>query len=294
MDSEGFGYSLRKAREQHGLSLKQVAVAIKINAAVIENIEKENFDQLPKPVFTRGFVRTYCKYLDLDEEVILKKFDDQTNFTNNTAKRAEIEDDTTAGRTPFFLLVSKTLIPLFIIGALIAAGYGVFLVTQKYQNEVSVVKTDDIQAIHTANENTTDTEGADTPTAIETKSNADKTDKSVNTAAKAPSTTTSAVTTTPNVKPAESTIPEAEITQRLTLEPSAKTLVQIQIDDEEVQKIILRPDVNRTFQAKKRIKLSISDAGAVNIIYNRKDLGVLGILGQSLDLEFPDTKTKKQ
>ncbi len=292
MDSEGFGYSLKKAREQHGLSLKQVAVAIKINAAVIENIEKENFDQLPKPVFTRGFIRTYCKYLDLDEEDILKKFDDQTNFTNNTAKRAEIEADTTAGKTPFFLIVSKTLIPLFIISALVAAGYGVFLVTQKYQNEVSVVKTDDIQAIHTAHENTTDVEaeGSNTPTSTETKSNADKADKSVSTAAKAPSTTTTA----PSVKPAESAIPEAEITQRLTLEPSAKTLVQIQIDDEEVQKIILRPDVNRTFQAKKRIKLSISDAGAVNIIYNRKDLGVLGILGQSLDLEFPDTKIKKQ
>lgn len=293
MDSEGFGYILKKTREQNGLSLKQVAVAIKINAAVIENIEKENFDQLPKPVFTRGFVRTYCKYLDLDEEEILKKFDDQTNFTNNTAKRAEIEDDATTGKTPFFLLVSKTLIPLFIIGALVAAGYGVFLVTQKYQNEVSVVKTDDIQAIHTANENTTEPEEADTTVSTEIMPNADKADKSVNNAAKSSPATASTVLTTP-AKPTESAIPEAEITQRLTLEPSAKTLVQIQIDDEEVQKIILRPDVNRTFQAKKRIKLSISDAGAVNIIYNRKDLGVLGILGQSLDLEFPDTKNKKQ
>lgn len=288
MDTEGFGKILKKTREQNGLSIKQVAVAIKINALVLENIENENFDELPKPVFTRGFVKTYCKYLDLDENEILKKFDSQTQFISNTAKRAELPD-TPTNKTPLFLLISKTIIPLIIIGVLVASGYGVFLITQKYQSEVSVVKTDDIHAIHTANDTTSSPDGTtpNTETATGDSKELSATPDGNTSVASTPKTGL-----TQTIK-AESTVSDAEITQRLTLEPSAKTLVQIQIDDEEVQKIILRPDVNRTFQAKKRIKLSISDAGAVNIIYNRKDLGVLGVLGQSLDLEFPDTKTQK-
>lgn len=279
---ENFGKVLKQAREQNGLSIKQVSVAIKVNAMILENIEKENFDQLPKTVFTRGLVKTYCKYLELDEEPILQSFDQLTNYESHTGKRVSLNEDDEP-TTPFFIIVSKTLIPLFIIGVLAASGYGIFLITQKYQSEVSIVKTDDIHAIHTANE--------DTPA----ESNDDE---AVPANESAKSTTTTATTT--SAKPAakdetptksastqQATPTEAEVTQRITLEPSAKTLVQIQIDDEDVQKIILRPDVNRTFQAKKSIKLSISDAGAVNIIHNRKDLGVLGVLGQSIELEFP-------
>lgn len=288
MDTESFGKILKKAREQNGLSLKQVSVAIKINALVLENIENEELDQLPKPVFTRGLIRTYCKYLDVDEEKVLHSFDAETNYTTHTAKRAEIETSD-VHKTPFFLLVSRTLIPLFIIGILASAGYGVFLITQKYKSEVTVVKTDDIHAIHTAKDENVSKESEST-TAGQTASDT----ASTVTSTEAPAAKTADSKNPSSVVKTETTLSEAEITQRITLEPSAKTLVHIQIDDEEVQKIILRPDVNRTFQAKKRIKLSISDAGAVNIIYNRKDLGVLGVLGQALDLEFPNTNSQKQ
>lgn len=290
-----FGSILKKSREQHGLSMKQVSVAIKVNAIVIENIEDEKIDLLPKPVFTRGLIRTYCKYLEIDEAPVLSSFDEKTEYHVNKAKRINLISDEEPTRTPLFITFSRTFLPIFIVIFLAGAGYGVFFITQKYKNEISTIVTGNVQEIHTAKD------GADKSTSemAETDPTTATTQNPVtalpNTTPAATTTTVPAVTTlttpatAPTTKPA-TTVAEPrpeEITQRITLEPLAKTLVQIQLDDQEEQKIILRPDVNRTFQAKKTIKLKISDAGAVNIIHNRQDLGVPGIFGQPIEMQFP-------
>lgn len=286
-----FGNILKKSREQHGLSVKQVSVAIKVNSIIIENIEEEKLEALPKPVFTRGLIRTYCKYLEIDETPVLNSFDEKTEYHVNKAKRINLASDEEATKTPLFITFSRTFLPIFIVIFLAAAGYGVFYITQKYKNEISTIVTSNVQAIHTAKDEEKTTPDSTTLDETSAEESLTPTENSTATATTnstpvptAPVTSTAA--TTPKATVPTEPKPE-EITQRITLEPLAKTLVQIQLDDQEEQKIILRPDVNRTFQAKKIIKLKISDAGAVNIIHNRKDLGVPGIFGQSIEMQFP-------
>ena len=62
------GDTLRREREGRNLSLDEVSRELKISPKLLEAIEKENFEQLPRGVFAKSFVRQYARLLGLDED----------------------------------------------------------------------------------------------------------------------------------------------------------------------------------------------------------------------------------
>src|SRR6478672_7943300 len=72
-----FGEELRREREIRGISLKEIADATKISKRFLEAIERNDHKTLPAPVFTRGFVREYARYLGLNAEEMVTRY----NFT---------------------------------------------------------------------------------------------------------------------------------------------------------------------------------------------------------------------
>lgn len=68
---EPLGDALRRAREARGLTVADVSHALKFSPRQIEAIEADLFDILPGRVFVRGFVRSYAKFLKLDETPLL-------------------------------------------------------------------------------------------------------------------------------------------------------------------------------------------------------------------------------
>ena len=69
-----FGEELRREREIRGISLKEIADATKISKRFLEAIERNDHPTLPAPVFTRGFVREYARYLGLNAEEIVSNY----------------------------------------------------------------------------------------------------------------------------------------------------------------------------------------------------------------------------
>jgi cytoskeletal protein RodZ len=69
-----FGEELRREREIRGISLKEIADATKISKRFLEAIERNDHKTLPAPVFTRGFVREYARYLGLSAEEIVNRY----------------------------------------------------------------------------------------------------------------------------------------------------------------------------------------------------------------------------
>ncbi len=69
-----FGEELRREREIRGISLKEISDATKISKRFLEAIEKNDHKTLPAPVFTRGFVREYARYLGLNFEEIVNRY----------------------------------------------------------------------------------------------------------------------------------------------------------------------------------------------------------------------------
>ena len=68
---DGLGPWLRTRREERGYDFDRVERDTRISRGYIEAIEREQFDTLPAPVYARGFVRSYARYLGLDEEEAL-------------------------------------------------------------------------------------------------------------------------------------------------------------------------------------------------------------------------------
>ncbi|ACX53022.1 transcriptional regulator, putative [Ammonifex degensii KC4] len=69
------GEKLREAREAKGLSLEEVTKATKIRSKYLRALEEENFDLLPGRVYAKAFLRTYARFLGLDEIQLAQEFD---------------------------------------------------------------------------------------------------------------------------------------------------------------------------------------------------------------------------
>src|SRR5579863_1985648 len=72
--SEALGERFRAAREARGLSITDVAEQIRIRSLYLAAIEDENWNTIGAPVYVRGFLRTYARFLGLDPEEAVAAF----------------------------------------------------------------------------------------------------------------------------------------------------------------------------------------------------------------------------
>ncbi len=68
---ESIGKILKKARENAGFSIDQVARETHISKRYLTALEDENFSVFPGETYTIGFLRNYAEYLGLDTEEIV-------------------------------------------------------------------------------------------------------------------------------------------------------------------------------------------------------------------------------
>ena len=68
------GERFRAAREARGLTLSEVAEQIRIRSVYLTAIEEENWSSIGAPVYVRGFLRTYARFLGLDPEEAVGEF----------------------------------------------------------------------------------------------------------------------------------------------------------------------------------------------------------------------------
>lgn len=76
------GQILKAEREKRGLSIQEVALALKIGSRVITAIEEGDSKNLPAKTFLRGFVKSYSQYLKLDVTKMMARF--QTEYGTTT------------------------------------------------------------------------------------------------------------------------------------------------------------------------------------------------------------------
>lgn len=69
-----FGTFLRQAREQSGVTLRELAVTTKISTRVLESLERNDPSKLPGGIFSRAFVRAYAREVGLDPEAAVSRF----------------------------------------------------------------------------------------------------------------------------------------------------------------------------------------------------------------------------
>jgi cytoskeleton protein RodZ len=83
-----FGTRLKQAREQRGISQRQIAAATKISTAALEALERNDYSRLPGGIFSRAFVRAYALEVGLDPEQTVQDFlvEYEQNYSARTEK----------------------------------------------------------------------------------------------------------------------------------------------------------------------------------------------------------------
>jgi len=71
-ESQSVGTVLRRCREFSEISLEDAAEATKIGKNYLRALEADRYQELPSPVYLKGFLRTYATYLGLDPEELIR------------------------------------------------------------------------------------------------------------------------------------------------------------------------------------------------------------------------------
>jgi cytoskeletal protein RodZ len=72
--AETLGEKLRQAREERGVSIAEVAEQTRISPHYIELIELDDYRTLPGGIFNKGFVKSFAKYVGIDESEALQDY----------------------------------------------------------------------------------------------------------------------------------------------------------------------------------------------------------------------------
>lgn len=75
------GATLRAARQAQGYSIAEVAQVLKFGVRQLEALESDDYSTLQGATFLRGFVRSYARYLRLDEAPLLAALEPQAPVT---------------------------------------------------------------------------------------------------------------------------------------------------------------------------------------------------------------------
>lgn len=69
-----FGRWLRQQREVRDIELDEVARATRVSIRYLQALEEGRFELLPAPVFARGFLREYARYVGLDADETVNSY----------------------------------------------------------------------------------------------------------------------------------------------------------------------------------------------------------------------------
>lgn len=83
------GASLKSIREELKVDLLDIAMASNIQINHLKNIESENYKDLPKDVYLRGYLTSYAEYLSLDPPRIVDDYMHQYREWRKTPREKE-------------------------------------------------------------------------------------------------------------------------------------------------------------------------------------------------------------
>ena len=69
------GQKLEEARNRKGISIREAEESTKIRGHFLASFEQDNFDLNLPPVYLRGFVKVYARFLGLDTEAVLAELE---------------------------------------------------------------------------------------------------------------------------------------------------------------------------------------------------------------------------
>ncbi len=279
------GQLLRGTREKKNLTYEDVFQVTRLRPSIVKALEDEAWEELPSPVFIRGFIKSYAHALGIDESEALALYDKH-------APRVPSEPEPLM-KTP------KRAIPWGIIVILVIAAGILFFFFWKDKGPLAPPSTAEIER------------KAKSPTqagALKEPEVAGKNiqntvkpaEESVLPAHKPAEVETASVPEEPKgqdmvrAPEAESieTVDQSKNNENLVLKADVKerTWMRITVDDQAPKEYIFNPGSQPQWKAQKSFDIMIGNAAGVELEFNGDKLGPLGRRGKVVRLRLPKEK----
>ena len=115
------GTFLRDLRNSEEVTLKQLSIDTKISESVLENLESENFESLPRKIYIKGFIKTYCSYFKTSPDKPLSYLEEvfrQSDPVTDIKGRYENHDGTSfqaKALIKYAIIIGVSLVSLVLI-----------------------------------------------------------------------------------------------------------------------------------------------------------------------------------
>jgi len=255
----GLGDEFRAAREARHLSLSDVSEQIHIRSVYLQSLEDEDWKAIAAPVYVRGFIRTYARFLGLDPEHAVARF----NITLGDGHKGS--DPVLAAparrRRPSFALWAAVVIAVLLVGFV---GYSYF----EFQ------ETDRSSAVSIVDATSAPAGEASNPAPV--------TAAPVAEAPAAAGSGSVGPATSPTLSPAPK---RSSGTLELHLTESSWLLVKV--DGNKMLEGTFPAGTTRDFAGAKDVTIRAGNAGGVDLRLNGKELGLMGNPGAVVDRTIP-------
>jgi cytoskeleton protein RodZ len=129
-----FGENLRREREMRGISLDEIAASTRIAIRFFQAMEADDFASLPGGIFTRSFIRSYAKYLGLDEEQVIAEYQLTAQPKDLELSRLMFASSSNSPRPER----RSWLLPGLLAAAMLAGGYALFRYAHRSEEAPSI------------------------------------------------------------------------------------------------------------------------------------------------------------
>ena len=130
---ETVGESFKRARKSQKINLNTASQDLKISESLLGDIENNQFPSYINVTFLIGHIRSYAKYLNLDEKLLIENFKIQISFDGNNINNEMRKPNTPVIQFSFF----KTLSFVSII-AISSSFYFLFIPSNDLQPEYAM------------------------------------------------------------------------------------------------------------------------------------------------------------
>ncbi len=255
---ESPGEYLKREREHRGIQLSAIHESTRIPMKCLAALEADDFDSLPHSAFTRGFIKSYCKRLGLDETDAVLRYE---MFMRERAERADnfSASDAPGNKRrvfPFdkrYMLAAAAVIIAVIYFALAGKGNR----AAQTENTAAAPQTKEADARKAAPSN------SENPPAKDTQRSA-------------------------AVKESPALSGNTEEKHTLSISAAEPAWVRMGIDGKPAFNVILKQGESASWRAAKGFQIVVGNAGGVSIIFDGKKLEPLGPSGKVVYVKLPD------
>jgi cytoskeleton protein RodZ len=118
-ETESLGHYLKKEREKKNISLRDVSRNTRVREHLLEAMEADRYDLLPSPTFVKGFLQSYAKYVGLDPNEVVLRFQNVMTGPSKEEPSPPSEEEVPQKRKPFWIIGGAVLGGILLILLLI-------------------------------------------------------------------------------------------------------------------------------------------------------------------------------